>query len=278
MPTPTQTELKAQMERLLKQLDKQTKTSKKNRGYYTGDDCAIPEAVVKAKLRKAYRLLMPMSEAPWGSLIVDSVQDRLEVTGIRSGDDGVDAAIWSQGWQANQMDAESPLAHNAALVDGRVYATVWPGDDDQPEIVLDDATQMAVEYREGRHKVRHRVAALRRWKDDDETEHVTLYRPEGIYKFTEAKEQGRAAGRIKAGEKWWEKREIDGEPWPVPNPWGVLNVVEIAINRRLAPGRFLDARGEFANCLGLIDRINLLTFLGLVVAFWMGFPLRGVIG
>jgi hypothetical protein len=29
---------------------------------------------------------------------------------------------------------------------------------------------------------------------------------------------------------------------------------------------------------GLLDRINLLTFLGLVVAFWMGFPLRGVIG
>jgi hypothetical protein len=38
------------------------------------------------------------------------------------------------------------------------------------------------------------------------------------------------------------------------------------------------ARGEYGHCLGLIDRINLLTFLGLVVAFWMGFPVRAVIG
>jgi hypothetical protein len=54
--------------------------------------------------------------------------------------------------------------------------------------------------------------------------------------------------------------------------------VEIAVNRRLKPGSFPHARGEFAHCTGLIDRINLLTFLGLVVAVWMGFPMRGVIG
>jgi hypothetical protein len=76
----------------------------------------------------------------------------------------------------------------------------------------------------------------------------------------------------------WEKRPVDGEDWPLANPLGVVPVVEIRVNPRLAPGNFPYARGEFAHCTGLIDRINLLTFLGLVVAFWMGFPLRGVIG
>jgi hypothetical protein len=55
-------------------------------------------------------------------------------------------------------------------------------------------------------------------------------------------------------------------------------VVEIGVNRRLVTGQYRYARGDFEHCLGLIDRINLLTFLGLVVAFWMGFPLRGITG
>jgi hypothetical protein len=41
---------------------------------------------------------------------------------------------------------------------------------------------------------------------------------------------------------------------------------------------FPHAAGEFEDVTGLMDRINLLTFIGLVVAIWMGFPLRGVIG
>lgn len=50
------------------------------------------------------------------------------------------------------------------------------------------------------------------------------------------------------------------------------------MNRRLKPGSFAHARGEFEDVTGLIDRINLITFVSLVVAIWLGFPLRGVIG
>jgi hypothetical protein len=44
------------------------------------------------------------------------------------------------------------------------------------------------------------------------------------------------------------------------------------------PARSATPAASSSTCIGLLDRINLLTFLGLVVAFWMGFPLRGVIG
>lgn len=78
----------------------------------------------------------------------------------------------------------------------------------------------------------------------------------------------------------WERRQEEGDDdWPVTNPFdGAVPVVELGVNRELRPGSFPYARGEFANVTGLLDRINLLTFLGLVVAFWQGFPMRGVIG
>jgi hypothetical protein len=89
--------------------------------------------ITDAKLTKAYGRLMPLAEAPWGALVVESVLDRLEVAGIRSGDKAVDDAVWGV-WQDNQMDSESKLGHDAALLSGRAFALIWPdtNDDDKP--------------------------------------------------------------------------------------------------------------------------------------------------
>lgn len=276
----TEDELRVQLSTLAAELQRRALLSRELNSYYDGSS-PFPEAVVRAQMTRAYRLLVPMAEAPWGSLIVDSVQDRLEVAGIRSGDKKVDDAVWGV-WQDNQMDAESKLAHNAALIDGRCFATVWPEAGGPPQITLDNAEQMVVQYEEGSR--RRRVAALRYWLDGANS-YATLYRPDGIYKF---KAPSDPEASVLTADPWqpaltvtetsWERREVPGEPWPLPNPLGVVPVVELAVNRRLRPGPFPYARGEFAHCLGLIDRINLLTFLGLVVALWLGFPLRGVIG
>lgn len=264
---PTEAELKAEINGYGPELTRRADLSKTLSEYYTGD-CVIPQAVVKAQMTNAYRLLMGMAQAPWGALVVDSVQDRLEVAGIRSSVQEVDDAVWGV-WQDNDMDGESKLAHNAALTDGRCFATVWRGDDGQPEIVLDSMEQVIVRYREGSR--RHRAGALRYWIEDKRP-HVTLYRPDGIYKFIGPKDVTGIEGVA------WQRREAESEDWPLKNPLGVIPVVELAVNRRLRAGEWPYARGEFAHARGLIDRMNLLTFLGLVVALWMGFPLRGVIG
>jgi Phage portal protein, SPP1 Gp6-like len=267
-------DIKKQLESMLSELDKRARRCRLNEKYLDGA-APIPDAIVRAKVTKAYRNLIPVTGTPWGNLIVDAAQDRLEVAGISSGDKHTDDVVWGA-WQDNNMDAESALGHCATLTDGRAFATVWrPPGSKGPEISLDDAATMIIRYAEGSR--RKRVAALRRWKDEDERKHLTLFRPDGIFKFSESKEQMRAQGRVKAGETWWEAREED-EQWPLANPYGVVPVVEIAVNRRLKSGCYPYARGDFEHSLGLIDRINLLTFLGLVVAFWMGFPLRGVVG
>lgn len=259
------------VKKLSAELDKRIAQHGKLEPYLEGD-CPLPEAVTKAGLKKVYRHLMPVSEAPWGALIVGSKLDRLEVSGLRDADNQAGAErIWIEAWQANEMDSESKLAHDAALLDGRCYATVWPGKGSAPpEISLDDVTQMIVEFAPGSR--RKRVAALRRWEEDG-TVYATLYLPEGIFKF-KGPDNSANTGNVE-----WEKREVNGEDWPLANPFNPLvPVVEIAVNRRLKSGAFPYARGEFQHCVGLIDRINLLTFLGLIVAFWQGFPLRGVIG
>lgn len=270
---PDAPELVKQLNALFPALDRRARDHKTQDSYYSGST-PLPKAIVQARVTKAYTMLMPMAEAPWASLIVDSVQDRLEVSGIRSPDDQteVDDKVWGV-WQDNQMDAESKLAHTAALISGRGFALVQPVDGESPEISLDSSEQMIVQYREGSR--RHRVAAVRRWREDEDVINATLYRPDGVFKFRKAAKQIPGQARFSVHGEFWEPRDED---WQVGNPLGVVPVIELPVNRRLKPGSLGYARGEYEHANGLIDRINLLTFLGLVVAFWQGFPLRGVTG
>lgn len=272
----TAAELRKQLNTLSAELDARALCHKLQDAYYAGR-CPLPRAIERARVTKAYRMLMPVAEAPWGSLVVDSVQDRLEVSGIRSpdGQEAVDEAIWGV-WQDNQMDAESKLAHSSALISGRAFALIQPVEGESPEISLDSSEQMVVQYREGSR--RHRVAALRRWEDEGGVIFATLYRPDGVFKFRKASRSERGGGRFKVGEDFWEPRGETPADWQADNPVGVVPVVELPVNRRLKPGSFGFARGEYEHCTALIDRINLLTFLGLVVAFWQGFPIRAVVG
>lgn len=248
----------------------------------------IPPSVVQAKLTKSYTAIMGMSDVMWGKLVVASKLDRLEVNGITSPDDAVSEAVWEQVWQENELNLESKLAHRAALLDGRSHASVWPaqqwlldGDggtapSDGPTVTFDDCTTMIVEYAEGSRQ--RRAAALRRWEDDSGQEFVNLYRPDGIFKFAAVKDGVRTSDSFTAGARRWVPREVLGEEWPLPNPLGVVPVVELGVNRELASGRFTVCRGEFADETGLLDRVNLLTFLGMVLAVSMSFPLRILFG
>ena len=150
---------------------------------------------------------------------VDSVMNRLEVTGINSGDKNMDKALWEV-WQANSMDAESKLAFNASLVAGRSFALVWPDENGQPEISLDNSSQMAIMYAPGSR--RKRQAAMRYWTEGDQS-YATLYRPEAIYKYIGPEGEGsKSVANVK-----WEKRDDEDEEWPLPNPYNVVTAVEI---------------------------------------------------
>lgn len=267
-------QVRNQLTRLNERLDRRYRQHRRLESYSEGE-APLPEAVRRAKVVKSYRMLMGTADAPWGSLITGSTQDRLEIAGLTDPEDQKVADGCMELWQNNQMDLESKVAHSSVLVDGRAGVLVWrePGSE-WPEVTLDNMGTMAVEFEEGSR--RKRTGALRRWMGEDDRARCTLYRADFVYKFIGPKNSSGFAGTR------WEPRRDDAndeeDNWPLENPYRVVPAVELAINRKLRPGRFPYARGEYEHCTDLIDRIHLLTFLGLVVAFWMGFPLRGVIG
>lgn len=251
-------------------LDRRAKQFRRLELYTTGE-CPLPPAITKANVTKAYRMLMQFAQTNYGRLIVKSATSRLQVGGIRTGNEELDGALWDI-WQANRLDAESRRAHDTALTHGRAFAIIWPDRDENPQVTFEDPSTCLVEYREGSRY--DRVSAIRRWVDaDTEIPHVTLYTPDAIYKF-----KGPGKGRGEPGTKW-ERRVPDGEPWPLPNAFGVVPAVELAVNRKLRSGdRYGSSYGDFESVVGLLDRINVLEFLRLVIAFSAGFPIRAVIG
>lgn len=264
---PTEDELRAQIARLGAELDRRLGTVRNLDNIYEGRH-PVPRAVSQAKATNAYRMLMDLSQSNWPKLVVDSVEERLEVQGMRFGEDASDD-VWDI-WQENCLDADSGLVHQATLATGRAYAIVWAGPDGRPKITPEHAETTIVEYAPGTRRTR--LAALRRWMEEDETWAATLYRPEGIYKFKADK-----SPTTPAADKWM-RRDVDGEAWPLANPLAVVPVVEFAVNRTLRPAPFGSGSGEFAGDLGHIDRINYTIFSGLVAMTWSGFPIRALIG
>ncbi len=249
-------------------LNERAKHHRKINKYYRGT-CPIPRAVTASKLTKAYKALMDLSQTNFARLIVKAATSRLEIGGVKSSDGEADKSARSV-WQANRMDGESKLAIKELLTHGRVFGICWPASDenDAPTMTFENSATVIVEYEEGsRHR---RKAALRRWRDDKGRVHATLYTKDYLYKFSRP-ENGDDGS--------WEKRQPEGEEWPLPNPYDVVNVIEIAVNRELELGRFGGhAQGDFDHALSLMDRINTIEFVRLVLTFTSGFPIRVIIG
>ena len=268
---PDENELRAQLKRLGDELDRRVPIVSTLDDRYDGG-YPLPPLVQEAKVTRAYRTLMDLAGSNWAKLIVDSVEERLEIQGIRFGDGQADEQAWDI-FQSNGLDAESSMLHQSTLTDARAYAIVW-GDgatDPEPKVTLEHASLCVCEYEAGSR--RKAAAALRRWKDGKRW-YANLYRPEAIYKF-----QSQSDGdEIPVEAQSWVRREPDGEQWPLVNPFGDVPVVEFAVNRTLRPARFGTGVGEFEPNLRHMDRINYKMFCGLVALTWSGFPLRALIG
>ncbi len=253
------------------ELDRRRYTIRKLDRYYDGDHDA-PEHIKQVKLEPEYKLLLKQSITNWPQLIVSAVEERCIPQGIRFGGE-LDQQAWDV-WQRNYLDADCQTLHTSAFTDGRAGAVVWadPKNDGKALVTYEHASNLIVAYEPGSR--RRRAAALRRWQDDDETWHATLYLPDGLYKFSGPK--GAAPPSIEA----WKPREVAGEDWPLDNPLKVVTAVEFAVNRSLRPcrGPFVHARGEFEGVLPVIDRINTTIFAELLAQAYASFPVRALLG
>jgi hypothetical protein len=194
--------------------------------------------------------LMPYADN-FVSRIVDAVTERLFIDGFRVADDEAAADELWRIWQVNQMESGSQLLFREALVKREAAVIVWAGEDrETPRITVEDPLQVIVETVPG-DRLRRR-AALKRWTDEDGT-FATLYLPDAIYKFWNPS-VSQVMVDMGLGPEYgsWKRRDVPDEPWPLPNPLGVVPVVPV-INRPKLNG---EGRSEIEPVIPLQDAIN----------------------
>lgn len=229
----------------------------------------------------------------WCAPVANSPNERLRLDGFRLDDtpDRSDAErqLWRD-WQANDLEAQSSQGFLHSIIARRSYVLVWGDGDDQPVATWERADQAAIGYdpeRPGR-----RVAGLKTWTDGD-TECATLYTADGVWKWKRPYArvpslQGdpgpRAAGFFTAGSgllvpatdaDGWQPRQPDGDDtWPLPNPLGVVPMVEVP-NRPMLGGEPLS---DIAGTMAMQDAINLLWAYLFTAADFASMPARVVMG
>lgn len=185
-------------------------------------------------------------------LLVNSVAERLQVTGFRGiGQEAADPALWAV-WERNDLSTQSRLAHIDSLAYGRSYVIVWAGPDGAPLVTVESARQVITAHDPATGVV---TAAVKRWQDDNR-HYAVLYLPDEIIRY-----QG--------------KENALHVVETIPNPLGEVPVVPI-VNR----SRLLDVYGssEMTDILDLSDALNKVMADAMVTSEFFARPRRWVTG
>lgn len=186
----------------------------------------------------------------WCGIVADAPHERLEITGVRlDGQEKGDQGLWDV-WRRNDADALSDLAFLDAIIAKRSYALVWADAEGEPYITWEHPSQAIVTYDP---ETRVRRAGAKVWADDD-FEYATLYLPNEVWKFQRNRlnlnsttQSGLYVPSLSGG---WQLR-AEGV---IPNPLGVVPLVEFANRPRLLGEPFSDISGT----LSMQNAINLL--------------------
>lgn len=195
----------------------------------------------------------------WPRMVTDAYGDRCDIEGFRyqKADSG-DEALWAI-WQANDGDEQSQQGHQESLIHGRSFAIVGSGDsDDDPPIMTVEHPLQVATLRDPR--TRKVTAALKRWTDDDATQHASLYLPDSTTKYAR---DGRS-GRI-----WTQDGQAD------EHNLGAVPVVPL-VNR----GRMLNQLGvsEFHDIIPVADAANKMATDMMVSGDFHATPRRWALG
>ena len=207
------------------------------RDYYDGEHNILQYA--SPRFLEVFGQMFSAFADNWMALVTDSVEERLKVEGFRFGEDTTaDQDAWRI-WQANQLDGDAGLVHVEALITGRGFVLVQPPDEDGglPLVTVESSDQVTVAVAPGSR--RRRLAALKRWTDDDGRELATVYLPDGVFKLERRSFQAlEAAGfAFRDSQLEWLPRASEGDGWAMPNPAGRCPVVPLVNNAKLPDNR-----------------------------------------
>lgn len=235
--------------------------------YYHGQQ---PVSYLHKRVKAIFRGFEQNFTANWCSVVVDSVLDKIELLGMTGPDVEEDEfgatpdeePAWQapvrELWDANQLQIEAKLAHEAASICGEAALIVQPSDDGGPaEIYFNDPRMVHVEYM--KPKPRQVAWAAKFWEDDGET-YATLYYADQIEYYA-------------APKPWAELYSTDSFK-PIEEParhdWGQVPVFHLRTHGR---GAYSDLEGV----LPLQNALNKLLADMMVAAEFGAFRQRFII-
>jgi hypothetical protein len=209
--------------------------------YYRGTQ---PLAFLTPEVRAAVGQRLQSLVVNWPRLVVDAVEERLDVEGFRLGEeDAPSADLWNI-WQANDLDEQSQLAHQATLVDGRAFVIVWGDANGSPVISIESARQVVLERDPA---TRTRLRAFKAWHDGDGFVRATLFEPDEVTRWRSVSKHPDPGTSPYVPADGWVLSET------LPNPLGVVPVVPLVNRPRLlAP----EGESELADVLPIADAVN----------------------
>ena len=219
----------------------------------------------------------------WCGVVGRAPVDRQRIDGFRLGT-SVDVVtddereLWGD-WNRNELTAASNQGFLASTIAKRSYTLVWGDDNDVPVVTWEHPSQVIVAYAGDGSRTRR--AALKSWTEDD-VEYATLYLPDEVWKF-QRRTYSSAGLHLPPGVQLppsgtagggWEPRIVDSETWPLPNPLGVVPIVEWP-NRPMLGGEPIS---DIAGTMAMQDAINLLWAYLFTAADYASMPGRVVLG
>jgi hypothetical protein len=253
----------AWLSRLEEGLTAQQTAIKEPEDYYAGRHRL---AFATQKFRQTFGALFRALADNWCRTVVDAPVERLVIEGFRFGpDQEADKEAWSI-WQANCLDAESVIAHTEAVKDGAAYVMVSPPEagSDVPIITVEHPSQVIVAFAPGSR--RQRLAALKRWADEDGYWYANLYLPTAIYKWRTENPQKSGSPD---GRNWVAAEGSGGE-----NPLRVVPIVPLLNNPTMMGG----GQSDLLSAIPLQDAINKEIADMLIASEFAAFPQRVAMG
>lgn len=175
--------------------------------------------------REAFGQMLAAVSDNWMPLVVQAPVERLTVQGIRLGQGKrADKQGWEI-WQRNYLDHDSRLLFLEAGKHGEAYLLVWWDQDTadvRARITVEHPSQMIVARKAGDR--RRRVAALKKWQEDDGTLMATLYLPDTIHRFQYFKAP-KTPG-------WKPRARVEHSE---DNPLGVVPVIPVVSDPQMMP-------------------------------------------
>jgi len=174
----------------------------------------------------------------WMKVIINACNSRIRLMNFHfENDEGSELAkqIWDV-LRLNEIDVQQRDLHEGTMVESRGFIIVWP-DPDLGAIVDWQPGQLCRVFYDPDRRTQA-LWAVKRWLTDHGDIYVTFYTPDFVYKFRDTsagkqrsdKSHSSSSALKEIPDVGWfgnlEEREISGEEWPLPNPFGRVPLVE----------------------------------------------------